>query len=169
MTQTQPVLKTQTTELPTENGLLDGEKLKAAAIVKSALADTFTLLVATQGLHWNVQGPMFYSIHKLTEEQYRDMFEAVDEIAERVRSLGFPAPHSAEEITQHSSLVSPKDQDELDVQIQTLIQGNERIARSLRHALPEIEAMSDVKTADLFTTRIGVHEENAWMLRAIVS
>jgi starvation-inducible DNA-binding protein len=103
---TQPVLKAQTTELHTKNGLLDGEKSAAAGSVRTVLADTFNLLIATQGLHWNVQGPMFYSIHKLTEAQYRDMFEAVDKLAERIRSLGFMAPHSAEELGRGSALTS---------------------------------------------------------------
>jgi starvation-inducible DNA-binding protein len=166
---TQPVLKAKTTELHTQNGLLDGEKAAAAGSVKTVLADTFSLLIATQGLHWNVQGPMFYSIHKLTEAQYRDMFEAVDKLAERIRSLGFMAPHSAEELGRGSALNSPKEGDNLEAQIERLIEGNELIAKALRHALPEINDMSDVKTADLFTKRIGVHEENAWMLRAIIS
>jgi starvation-inducible DNA-binding protein len=166
---TQPVLKAQTTELHTENGLLDGEKSHAAASVKTVLADTFNLLIATQGLHWNVQGPMFYSIHQLTEVQYRDMFEAVDKLAERIRSLGFLAPHSAKELGRGSVLASPQEGDELKVQIEHLIEGNEFIAKALRHALPEIDAMSDVKTSDLFAKRLGTHEENAWMLRAIIS
>jgi starvation-inducible DNA-binding protein len=166
---TQPVLKAQTTELHTENGLLEGEKSAAAGSVKTVLADTFNLLIATQGLHWNVQGPMFYSIHKLTETQYRDMFEAVDKLAERIRSLGFMAPHSVEELGRGSALNSPKEGDDLEVKIERLIEGNELIAKALRHALPEINGMSDVKTSDLFAKRIGVHEENAWMLRAIIS
>lgn len=166
---TQAVLETQTTELHTENGLLVGEKSQAATSVKKALADTFNLLIATQGLHWNVQGPQFYSIHQLTETQYRDMFEAVDELAERIRSLGFLAPHSAEELGRGSVLISPNEDDELKVQIELLVEGNEFIAKALRHALPEIAGMLDVKTSDLFAKRIGVHEENAWMLRAIIS
>lgn len=166
---TQPVLKTQVTELNTENGLLKGERENLAGSVKSVLADTFTLLAATQGLHWNVQGPLFYSVHKMTETQYEDMFQAVDDIAERVRALGFLAPFSAAELGRDSTLVSPKAGDDLEVQIQRLVEGNEKIAKSLRNAMPEIGAMGDVKTADIFTTRIGVHEENAWMLRAMIS
>jgi len=166
---TQQVLKTQITEFHTVNGLLEGERARAAESVRSVLADTFTLLVATQGIHWNVQGPLFYSIHMLTEKQYQDMFGAVDQIAERIRALGFLAPLSAEEMISDSNLISPNECDELDAQIQCLIEGNELITRSIRQKLPAIEAMYDVKTAEVFSNRIGTHEENAWQLRAIIS
>lgn len=166
---TQPVLKTHTTQIQTESGMLDGEKAKIAEVVKTALTDTFHLLVATQGVHWNVQGPLFCSIHKLTEAQYQELFSAIDELAERIRALGQPAPSSLAELSVKSSFESPSMQDDLESQITKLVQGHETIAQNLRLEIANIEKMRDAKTADIFTHRIGVHEEAAWMLRAIVS
>ncbi len=166
---TQPALKTTTTELPTENGLLDGHKTAAATALRQALADTFHLFVTTQGIHWNVQGPLFYSIHKLTEEQYEELFTAIDDLAERIRALGFTAPASVGELVKETSLEDADSTDTLEDQIQRLIDANEHIAQSLRQAASQLDDLSDVKTADMMTSRIGVHEKNAWMLRATVN
>ncbi|MBL6689472.1 MAG: DNA starvation/stationary phase protection protein [Pseudomonadales bacterium] len=170
---TQPALKTYTTKMRTENGMLDGEKSEVAEVLRAALADTFSLMVAAQGVRWNVQGPLFYSIHKLTEEQYEEMFEAVDELAERIRALGFPAPVNV------SSLVEPATVPEetfarekgeiLESQIDLLIEANEQIAKTLHKAAERIETLRDVRTSDILAERIGVHEQNAWMLRSIIS
>ncbi len=166
---TQAVLKNQTTELTPRNGLQAEERESVAEAVSESLADTYRLFITTQGLHWNVQGPLFYSIHKLTEEQYRDMFSAIDELAERIRALGFPAPQTVKELTEGSQVPEPDAHADLKEQIQALIEGNELIAKNLRDAVWKAEQKGDVKTADLLTHRIGVHEENAWMLRATIA
>ena len=165
----QPALKSTTTELRTENGLLDGQKAEAATVLRQALADTFQLFVTTQGVHWNVQGPLFYSIHKLTEEQYEEMFEAIDDIAERIRALGMTAPWSVKELIADATLEDADSSLSLEDQIEKLIEGNERIAQTLRQTAGKMEDIADVKTADMITSRIGVHEKNAWMLRATIS
>ena len=73
---TQPALNTQVSELTPDSGLPAEGRQELARLLARGVADTYRLMIDTQGVHWNVQGPLFYSIHKLTEEQYRDMFEA---------------------------------------------------------------------------------------------
>ena len=142
---------------------------EAAEALSRCVADTYSLFVSTQGLHWNVQGPLFYSIHKMTEEQYQDMFEAIDELAERIRTLGFPAPGTLSEMAERSVINEIDPRAEVRSQIEQLIAGNERVTQRMREAVEKAEALHDVKTADLLTERLGVHEENAWMLRTTIA
>ena len=89
---TQAVLKNEITELAPESAMSADQRREVADMVANVLADEYRLFINTQGLHWNVEGPMFYSIHKLTEDQYRELFESIDALAERIRALGLPAP-----------------------------------------------------------------------------
>lgn len=166
---TQPALKTQTSNLDPQSGLKFEQRRSVADALSMAVSDTYRLFIMTQGVHWNVQGPLFYSVHKLTEDQYRDMFEAIDDLAERIRALGFPAPQTVEALTRTSDLTEPAPGAELKAQIETLVAANESIAERMRPAVHAAEEKDDVKSADLLTDRIGVHEENAWMLRAMIA
>ena len=166
---TQAALKTQTTILDADAGIGEDARERLADELAKAVAGTYRLFIMTQGVHWNVQGPLFYSVHKLTEEQYTDMFEAIDELAERIRAIGFPAPQSVAALTTSVDLQEPEVGGELHGQIETLIAANERIALGMRSAVALAEEHHDVKTADLLTERIGVHEENVWMLRAMIA
>ncbi|MEE4360003.1 MAG: Dps family protein [Pseudomonadales bacterium] len=165
----QPALKTKITEAKLENGLKEKERGQVAEQLSTALSYTYRLFVMTQGVHWNVQGPLFYSVHKLTEEQYTDMFEAIDDIAERIRALGFPAPQTLSQLIGEAELEEPEVKGDLLSQIRTLVEGHERTARLLRDGVEQAEKMGDVKSADLMTDRIGLHEEHAWMLRATIA
>ena len=128
-------LAQEVTELDANNGLKKTARREVAEALSRSVADTYTLFASTQGLHWNVQGPLFYSVHKMTEEQYQDMFEAIDDLAERIRTLGFPAPATLSEMAALSAI------DELDAggdvraQIEQLIAGNERLAQGMAPAL----------------------------------
>ena len=166
---TQPALKTQTSILNSKSGIDEGAREQVAQHLSKAVTATYRLFIMTQGVHWNVQGPLFYSVHKLTEEQYTDMFTAIDDLAERIRALGFPAPQTIAELTTAVELEEPEAGGELEGQIGALIRANERIALDMRDAVAAAEERNDVKTADLLTERIGVHEENAWMLRAMIA
>lgn len=133
------------------------------------LADTYRLIFKTHAYHWNVTGPMFFSIHKLTDEQYENMFRAADVLAERIRALGQLAPHKFSDISQMSRI---KDKDELpDAKgmIDDLVRDHEMLSHRL-HALVELSGNNrDPVTEDLATARSAFHEEAAWMLRAIAS
>ena len=162
-------LKSKPTEFSTASGVRRKDRLKLAGYLSEALADTYTLYLKTQGFHWNVVGPMFYGLHKLTEAQYKDMTEAIDDIAERIRSIGFPAPGSFYQFKKMASIEEETGMPTAEEMISQLIDGNEICSRKLRSAVVEAEKVEDVKTADLLTHRIGRHEENTWMLRALLS
>ncbi|MCF6445850.1 Dps family protein [Nereida sp. MMG025] len=131
------------------------------------LADTYRLLFKTHAYHWNVEGPLFYSIHNLTEEQYEDMFAAADELAERIRALGQLAPMSLSDIMNRSVIEDQTKPLSAGDMCHDLADDHERIAHRL-HALVEMtEGRRDVVTEDLATERSAFHEQAAWMLRAI--
>ncbi|MBC2770550.1 Dps family protein [Pusillimonas minor] len=133
------------------------------------LADTYTLYLTTHNFHWNVTGPMFNSLHDMFMQQYTELWNAVDPIAERIRSLGFPAPGSYAEFAKLSSLpdapVKPPKALEM---VAILAKGHEATAKTARALYPLVDKASDEPTADLLTQRITVHEQTAWMLRSLL-
>lgn len=166
---TQAVLKNQVTQLHVSSGISKDSREAIAKRLMRALGDSYRLMANTQILHWNVQGPLFFSIHNLTEEQYQDFFESVDDIAERIRALGMPAPRTMTEMVELSSLRDIDGTGSLENQIGELVEFNEKLAASMRETIAVAEKAEDVKTADLLTDRIGVLEQNAWMLRATIA
>jgi len=162
-------LKAAPSESNGMTGLERSDRKDQAETLSKVLSDSAVLYIKTLGVHWNIVGPLFYSVHKLTEEQYQDMAEAIDTIAERIRALGFTAPGSMQEFLQFSDIVDSEQKQSGEEMIQGLIGGNEMCAKSLREAALQADEAGDVKTADLLTERIGQHEENAWMLRAMLS
>jgi len=133
------------------------------------VADTYVLLVKTQGYHWNVVGPLFVSLHKLTEEQYEDLFEAGDELAERIRALGYPAPCSLHAMIEDSRLAEAKGNPTAEEMVENLVGDHETVVRHLREVTELAEQHHDQGTADLLTDRMKSHEKAIWMLRAIVA
>ena len=166
---TQAVLKNEITELAPQSGMNADQRREVADMTANALADEYRLFVNTQGLHWNVEGPLFYSLHKLTEAQYRELFESIDTIAERIRALGLPAPQSFKEFEERSILKDLPVKADLKTRIERLISDYERAVKRATLIVQLAESNGDVKTADLLTERIGVYEENAWMLRATIA
>ena len=140
-----------------------------AAGLSRLLADTYTLYLTAHNFHWNVKGPMFNALHTMFMEHYTELWNAVDPIAERIRSLGHPAPGSYAEFTKLSSLpdvpVKPPKAMEM---VAILARGHEGVARTARNLYAAVEQAHDEPTADLLTQRIAVHEQTAWMLRAML-
>jgi starvation-inducible DNA-binding protein len=133
------------------------------------LADTYTLYLTTHNFHWNVSGPMFNSLHGMFMLQYTELWNAVDPIAERIRSLGHPAPGSYAQFAKLSSLpdapsVPPKAME----MVRILALGHEAVARTARGLYDLVGDAHDEPSADLLTQRIGVHEQAAWMLRSML-
>ncbi|WP_095588925.1 Dps family protein [Actibacterium ureilyticum] len=147
-----------------ETGVGDASAV-AEALAKS-LADTYRLVFKTHACHWNVEGPLFYSIHNLTEAQYTDMFTAADEIAERVRALGKLAPSALDEIIEHSVVKDQKSPASAQEMVEGLASDHETVAKRMHKAIELAEDESDPVTADLLTARSAFHESAAWMLRA---
>lgn len=147
---------------------LDNRK-RLANCLCGLLADTYLLLVKTQGYHWNVVGPLFVSLHRLTEEQYTNLFEAVDDLAERIRALGYPAPSSITEMIAMAEIEEDTGNPSAERMIKTLVADHERLVRRLREATSAAEGEHDVVTADLLTARMRFHEQAVWMLRAVIT
>lgn len=166
---TQAVLKNEITELKPESMIDSDQRRQTADATANLLADAYRLLINTQGLHWNVEGPMFYSLHKLTEEQYKELADAVDDIAERIRALGLPAPQSIKEFEQRSIVDDLPADGALKTRIERMIADYERAVARAMLVVKHAEKCGDIKTADLLTDRVGVYEENAWMLRATIA
>lgn len=131
------------------------------------LADSYTLYLKTHNYHWNVTGPMFTTLHTLFETQYTELALAVDEIAERIRALGFVAPGSYAEFAKLSTVedakggVPPAPQ-----MIRQLVADNAAVGASAQQVFDRAEKAGDQATADLAVRRMQVAEKNAWMLRS---
>lgn len=132
------------------------------------LADSYTLYLKTHNFHWNVKGPMFQTLHLMFETQYTELALAVDVIAERIRSLGFPAPGTYKQYAEMSSIKEEQGVPEAKDMIRLLVEGQEAVIKRARGLYPSAESVSDEATADLLTQRIQLHEKNAWMLRSLL-
>jgi starvation-inducible DNA-binding protein len=150
-------------------GITEQDRSAIAQGLSHLLADTYTLYLTTHNFHWNVTGPMFNSLHNMFMLQYTELWNAVDPVAERIRSLGHAAPGSYAQFGQLTSLPdAPSTPPKAMEMIAILAQGHEAVARTARSLYPAVEQAHDEPTADLLTQRIGVHEQAAWMLRAML-
>lgn len=132
------------------------------------LADSYTLYIKTHNYHWNVTGPLFNTLHGMFEAQYTELATAVDEIAERIRALGFPAPGSYKRFTELTSIDEEDGVPDAMEMIRQLVIGQETVVRTAREIFPAVEHANDEPTADLLTQRMQIHEKNAWMLRSML-
>ncbi|WP_425085528.1 Dps family protein [Ruegeria profundi] len=163
----QQVLKSEVQEETNDTGI--DKNAWIANAVTEVLADTMVLMVKTQGTHWNVVGPLFLPIHELTERQYRDLFEAADDLAERVRALGQVAPISFTDMVSHAKLTEEETIKNSEGMINQLVADHEAIARNLRETAATAARYGDGATEDLMNARMAKHEEAVWMLKAIVA
>lgn len=133
------------------------------------LADTYVLMNRAQLYHWNVDGPQFKSLHDLFEAQYRELFEAVDEIAERIRTIGYYTPGTLDDLLHVSEI--PRERIARDSReiLLHVIEGHQQVIQRVRLAMRQAEAASDEGTLDLLTERLRSHEKTAWMLRSQAS
>ena len=145
----------------------DGRK-KIVAGLSRLLADTYTLYLTTHNFHWNVTGPMFNTLHLMFMTQYTEAWNAVDLIAERIRSLGHPAPGTYSEFAKLTSIPEVKGVPTAEDMIRILAAGQETVVRTARGLFPTVDAAGDEPSADLLTQRMQVHEKNAWMLRSML-
>lgn len=150
-------------------GISPEDRAAIAGGLSKLLADTYTLYLTTHNFHWNVTGPMFNSLHAMFMTQYTELWNAVDPVAERIRSLGHPAPGS---YAQYGELTSLKDAPTTPPSamemVRILVEGHEAVARTARSIFPLVDKAGDEPTADLLTQRLTVHEQAAWMLRSIL-
>jgi len=149
-------------------GIAETDRAEIVAGLSRLLADTYTLYLKTHNFHWNVTGPMFNTLHLMFETQYTELALAVDLIAERIRSLGFPAPATYAAFLELSSIAETPGVPKANDMIQLLVEGQESVVRTARSIFPLVDRVNDEPTADLLTQRMQVHEKTAWMLRSLL-
>ena len=130
------------------------------------LADSYTLYLKTHNYHWNVTGPMFNTLHTVFETEYTELALAVDEIAERIRALGAPAPGTYGAFSQLTAIKEDATPPDAKQMIANLSADQVAVAEAARRLFAAAEESGDQATADLAVRRIEIHEKNAWMLRS---
>jgi starvation-inducible DNA-binding protein len=150
-------------------GIAETDRQAIADGLAKLLADTYTLYLKTHNYHWNVTGPLFNTLHLMFETQYTELAMAVDEIAERIRALDFPAPGSYRAYAQLTEIEEEDGMPSAEDMIRHLVAGQETVVRTARSISPVVAAADDQPTADLLTRRMQIHEKNAWMLRSLLA
>ena len=154
--------------LKPELGISDKDRKAIADGLSRVLADSYLLYVRAHNFHWNVEGPMFHTLHVLFEEQYTELAPAIDEIAERIRALDHPAPGTFSEFSKLSDIEDVSGVPKADEMTRLLMLGHETVARTAREVIPVAQNAGDEPTADLMIGRMQVHEKAAWMLRSLL-
>jgi starvation-inducible DNA-binding protein len=153
---------------PIDIGLPEEQRLQIAEGLGRLLADTFVLYGKTHGFHWNVTGPMFNTLHLMFEGQYIELWNALDAIAERIRSLGCPAPYGGASLASLASISESEGIPAATAMVRELVLGHEAVARTARAVFVLADDCGDQPSADLLTQRLQIHEKTAWMLRSLL-
>jgi len=157
-------MTTQTLDI--DIGIIADDRRQIAAGLSRLLADTYTLYLKTHNFHWNVTGPQFTSLHALFETHYNELAIAVDDIAERIRALGEPAPGSYAQYGKLTEIDEETSVPTASEMVRQLARDHERVAKTARSIFPAADSGNDEVTADLLTQRMQVHEKTSWMLRS---
>lgn len=147
-------------------GINTEDREEIATGLKTLLADSYTLYLMTHNFHWNVTGPKFRELHLLFEEHYTELATAVDEIAERIRTLGVYAPGTYREFAQLSQIDEVDNVPEADEMVRLLTKAHEQVVKTCRDVLSSAQDADDESTAALVSDRMRIHEKTAWMLRS---
>ena len=153
---------------PIDIGIPEAARQQIADGLARVLADSTVLYTKTHGFHWNVTGPMFNTLHLMFMEQYTELWNALDEIAERIRALGHQAPFGGTSTGTLSSLPESQGVPAALAMVRELVEGHEAVARTIRSVFSLADDSNDQPTADLLTQRLQVHEKTAWMLRSLL-
>jgi starvation-inducible DNA-binding protein len=149
-----------------DTGLTKAERSDVARELSKVLADSFAVYLKTHGYHWNVRGPEFFSYHTLLEEQYREVWAALDEIAERIRALGEFAPQAHSTFANLTSIKDGDPENDAPAMLKELMKDHETVIATCRAALTVADDDGDDVSVDLLTQRLAAHEKAAWMLRS---
>jgi starvation-inducible DNA-binding protein len=147
-------------------GIDEEDREKIAHELSKVLADSYMLYLKTHNYHWNVTGELFHSLHEQFEGQYTELADAIDEIAERIRALGYRAPGTFKEFNELTSIKEEEEEPEALEMVRRLALGNEQVLRTAREALEPADNAGDEATVDLLTERLHIHAKTAWMLRS---
>lgn len=167
----QPALRASSVTALPGTGIGPHHRQRIAQALRGCLADAHLLYLQTHQHHWNVTGPMFHSLHTLFEQQYNEQWLALDEIAERIRALGVPAPGTYRELLQLASRPEPpqaRNEPAWQERVEQLLEGHQALCATLRKALETADEGGDDASVDLTTRRLQAHEKHAWMLRSLL-
>jgi starvation-inducible DNA-binding protein len=151
-----------------DTGISSKDRAAIAKGLSRLLADTYVVYLKTHNFHWNVEGPMFQTLHQMFMAQYTEAWNAIDLVAERIRSLGHYAPGTYREYLELSRVKETTGVPKAEAMVRLLIEGQEAVVKTARELLPLAEKTDDQPTLDLLTQRMQVHEKNAWMLRSLL-
>jgi starvation-inducible DNA-binding protein len=149
-------------------GIADKSRQVVTDLLGKLLADEYVLYTKTRNYHWNVVGPHFNDLHKFFESQYEQIDSDIDEIAERIRSLGEKTPATLAEFVKNATIKEHPDFPSADKMVSNLVSDHESVIRTLRKTVSTCEQNNDAGTADFLTGLIEKHEKNAWMLRSVL-
>lgn len=150
------------------NYLTEQQRATIAKALQSFLADTYALYLQTHNFHWNVKGPLFRSLHLMFEEQYTELATAVDEIAERIRTLGFPAPGSFNDYIKLMTFKEVEGQPSAEAMLEHQVTAHESVTASARKILNLASDNGDESTVALMGARMEIHEKATWMCRSML-
>lgn len=148
-------------------GINEKQRLEVAEGLKKLLADSYTLYLQTHNFHWNVTGPRFNDLHLMFEGHYTELAVAVDDIAERIRSLDIAAPGTYKAFAELSSIEEVEGVPSAEEMVSILTKSHEQVIRTCRKALAIAQDADDESSAALISDRMRIHEKTAWMLRAL--
>ena len=134
--------------------------------LRIVVADSYALIGQTHLCHWNVRGSSFFSLHQAFEEQYNELFQAVDEIAERIRAMGALAPGGLSNLAKMAGIKEIKEDASAKEMVKSLIDANKKLLGDLKAARDCADKEGDSETEDLMIARIQVHEKTLWMLKS---
>lgn len=154
-------MSTQTAAKQKTNAVVEG--------LKTLLSDSYALMGQTHLAHWNVEGPNFFQLHTAFQAQYEELFEAVDEIAERIRALDAYAPGGLVALAKGSDI------EEISIGalpakdfVAHLVESHETLLKSALELRKASESVGDLETQDLAIKRIQTHEKTLWMLKSFL-
>ncbi len=149
-------------------GIKESSRQEITEGLSKLLADSYMLYIKTHNYHWNVEGPMFNTLHVMFMDQYTELWNALDLIAERIRALGEYAPGSYKEFARLTSIKESDKVPKAMKMVEELLAGHEIVTQTARGLLAAADEAQDEVTCDLFTQRLQVHEKTAWMLRSLM-
>lgn len=142
-------------------------RVEIANGLSRVLADTYSIYLKTQNYHWNVRGPLFHTLHAMFEAQYTELAPAIDEIAERIRAVGHPAPGSFSEFARLAKVQEETGSPTAQQMISNLIVDQAIVVQTCKELFPIVQQSADEPTADLLIRRMQIHEKTAWMLNSL--
>ncbi|MDG9668136.1 DNA starvation/stationary phase protection protein [Hahella sp. CR1] len=148
-------------------GIKENKADSVADKLARVLADTYSLYLYTQYAHWNVRGMSFFALHELFEKQYKELAETIDDIAERMRAIGYKAPGTLSRMAEFSTIY-PKEERTATALIKELISAHEGTVASCRKCIAAAQKAEDFATEDLMVNRLTSHEQAVWMLGSLL-